>query len=95
MLVLRSVATNVQPRSPFFIFPRDAGEERDGGMIDLNDCAQIDARVDCRLESFGPAQDRLREGSAFKMSHYPRLLVFFNIEKHARCPLFVYESVLW
>jgi hypothetical protein len=39
-------------------------------MIDLNDWAQIDARVDCRLESFGPAQDRLREGSAFKMSHY-------------------------
>jgi hypothetical protein len=70
MLVLRSVATNVQPRSPFFIFPRDAGEERDGGMIDLNDCAQMDARVDCRLESFGPAQDRLREGSAFKMSPY-------------------------
>ena len=41
-----------------------------GGMIDLNDCAQIDACVDCRLESFGPAQDKLREGSGFKLSHY-------------------------
>jgi hypothetical protein len=44
-----------------------------GGMIDLNDWAQIDARVDCRLESFGPAQDKLREGSAFKLSHYQRI----------------------
>ena len=46
MLVLRSMAINVQPRSPFFIFPRVAGEERDGGMIDLNGCAQNDASVE-------------------------------------------------